>query len=293
MTEQTKPAETSEQSKAFDLLREEKPATQKIATTGAVLKPQGTVTAQPVRKAVAPNAKFGRYAPANIQRNFKMLLVGDSGSGKTTMAATFPDPLFIDLDNGMRSVANMNLLRYPANPEQVITDYSEVEEVRQEIIKMLKAGNAPFKTVVIDGLNDLREKIMKYTLGEFDADRLYEDQPTLNDYGKLKRETLTTFYNFLELPCNVVFICSAAIPKYEDDKIFPDLGSTTTEICRKVDAGGYCYTTMSSKPGEAPKVNHVVSFADNPKFWAKDRLGIGPQLRRNHFSTLWAKTQTE
>ena len=105
MTEQTKPVEASEQSKAFDLLREEKPATQKIATTGAMLKPQGTVNPQAVKRA-APNAKFGRYAPANIQRNFKMLLVGDSGSGKTSMAATFPDPRlnYRDWETGNRGI---------------------------------------------------------------------------------------------------------------------------------------------------------------------------------------------
>lgn len=217
-----------------------------------------------------------------------MLLYGESGSGKTSMAATFPDPLFIDLDNGMRSVAGKNLLRYPPDPEQVIQDYDEIEQVRQQILTMLKAGNAPFKTVVIDGLNDMRERITRKILSEYSAERAYDDQLTLQDYGKLKRETLKVFYDFFELPCNVVFIASALIPEYEDQKVHPDLGSVTGEIERKVDAGGYCYSITSNKAGEGPKVNHVVCFAEEtPKHWAKDRLGIGSGVRPNTYAALW------
>lgn len=247
--------------------------------TEAIVKPAVRVLKPPTRK-----VKFGRYAPDNVTRNLKVVLFGESGAGKTSMASTFPDPLFLDLDDGMRSVANKNLLRYPANPNEVVTDYGEIEEFRAQVYEDLENGSAPFKTVVVDGLNDLRIRIMDNILTTINADRLYQDQPNLQDYGKLKRDTMTTFYDFLLLPCNVVFIASAIIPEYEDNQIVPDLGSCTVEICRKVDLVGYCYTVA-----KGDEIKNMVSFASTPKHYGKDRLGVGTASKPNDYRFLFSK----
>ena len=73
-------------------------------------------------QAKEPNVSpFGAWEEATVQdKGWKILVYGDSGSGKTYFAGTFPDPLFLDLEDGMRSLLQLkrNIKRYPKDPAQ-------------------------------------------------------------------------------------------------------------------------------------------------------------------------------
>lgn len=222
---------------------------------------------------------YGTFTPANRWVNPKVMFYGNGGSGKTTAAASFPGPvLFLDLDNGLRGL-DMPVLRYPPDPLQTKVSYDEIDAFYEDAADKLANGKAEFKTLVIDGLNDLRLKITDNVLQAYSPDRMYDDQLTLGDYGKLKRDTFTTFFKFFELPCTVIFTAMAIIPKYAEDQIVPDLGSCTVEICRKLDAVGYCFTGKHEG-----NTTRRVSFTENPKFYAKDRLRIGQGDFENNYA---------
>ena len=51
----------------------------------------------------------------------KILLIGDAGTGKTRLAATFPEPHFVDLDGGMLSVRDSDV-QYITVAERETTD---------------------------------------------------------------------------------------------------------------------------------------------------------------------------
>ena len=68
----------------------------------------------------------------------KTVLYGPEGIGKSSFAAKFPQPVFIDTEGGTK---RLNVARLPA-PTSWAMLLDEVEEVRK--------GNVPCKTLVID-----------------------------------------------------------------------------------------------------------------------------------------------
>jgi len=73
-------------------------------------------TADRIKESTEVESKFGTWDRATAgEKKFKVLLYGASGSGKTYMAGTFPRPLFLDLEDGMRTLLPLEraILRYP------------------------------------------------------------------------------------------------------------------------------------------------------------------------------------
>src|SRR4249919_3309088 len=154
---------------------------------------------------------FGTWDDTTVlDKGWKILVYGDSGSGKTYFAGTFPDPLFLDLEDGMRSLLQLkrNIKRYPKNPSQNITTLDEVKNFYQ-IVKKMSPETAPFKTIVIDSLNELQILVLDNSIKTTQTTRIYDDQPTQGDYGKLARDMQTLVRLFIKLPFNIVFIAGA------------------------------------------------------------------------------------
>lgn len=228
--------------------------------------------AQPT--SLSNDVAFGSWDETTVQdKGWKILVYGDSGSGKTYFAGTFPDPLFLDLEDGMRSLLQLKkgILRYPKNPAQTITQLDEVKTF-YKMVQKIKPENAPFKTIVIDSLNELQILVLDNSIKTTQTQRIYDDQPTQGDYGKLARDMQTLVRLFIKLPYNVVFIAGAKEREFAEDKIMPlFLGKKTgPDVRRIIEQVGYCYTKQGSKEQPA---DHVIAFGDNPGFIAKDRTG--------------------
>ena len=217
---------------------------------------------------------FGSWEESTAKdKGWKILVYGDSGSGKTYFAGTFPDPLFLDLEDGMRSLLPLkrNIKRYPKNASQTITTIEEVRDF-YKIVKGIKPEAAPFKTIVIDSLNELQILILENSIKMQQTARIYEDQPTQGDYGKLARDMQTLVRLFIKLPYNIIFVAGAKEREYAEDKILPlFLGKKTgPDVRRIIEQIGFCYTKQS---GKDQPVEHMIAFGDNPAFIAKDRTG--------------------
>jgi len=74
-------------------------------------------------------------------------ILGDSGMGKTSLAATFPNPIFIRVEDGMQSIALAN--RPDAMPIIESNDH-----LRQQLCSLIKEEHN-YKTVVIDSVTKL------------------------------------------------------------------------------------------------------------------------------------------
>jgi hypothetical protein len=223
---------------------------------------------------LSEDVAFGTWDDTTVKdKGWKILVYGDSGSGKTYFAGTFPDPLFLDLEDGMRSLLPLkrNIKRYPKNPSQTITHLDEVKTFYQ-LVKKINPATAPFKTIVIDSLNELQILVLDNSIKSTQTTRIYDDQPTQGDYGKLARDMQTMVRLFIKLPYNIVFIAGAKEREYAEDKVLPlFLGKKTgPDVRRIMEQVGYCYTKQS---GKDQPVEHVVAFGDTPSFLAKDRTG--------------------
>lgn len=236
-------------------------------------------------EAEAEEDPFGVYNAQSAQRKgHRFLIYGASGTGKTWLGSTFPKPVFMDIENGMSSVAHRSPLRYPRNPNRIVEELGQVEEFYQLCRTELRKREPRFRTIVFDSLNAFKELLERHTLKTFDVERPYADQLTLNDYGKIKRDFTFWFNAFRRLPCNVVFISHMDAKRYEEDQATTNLGSVTALVQRYVDAVGYCYTVVNSQTGE---IQYMVSFSNTPDHIGKDRIGIGPRPVRNTYQALF------
>lgn len=81
-----------------------------------------------------------------IQGKIKMLIYGQPGMGKTTMALSAPDPLLIDCDNGVQRV----------NPAH-ISDTVQVSSYN-DVLAVLNEDLSPYKSLVIDTAGKLLDR---------------------------------------------------------------------------------------------------------------------------------------
>lgn len=227
---------------------------------------------------------FGVWSPEVAEeKGLKAVLYGPSGAGKTWLSATFPKPLFLDLEGGMRTTFQLhNVLRYPKDPHAEITDLKQV----REFYKLVARDPSPkYETLVIDSLNELQVLVTKEVLGTYDANRQYDDQMTLQDYGKVNRVFLNVIRNFLKLPYHVVMTAVETPREWEGQQVFPKFTGKQIwpELQRMVEQVGYLHVRKGDQGME-----HVVSFMLSDTYIAKDRLGIEQRYIPNNYKAILA-----
>jgi len=211
----------------------------------------------------------------------KFLVYGESGVGKTVFSATWPRPLFLDIDRGLASV------RHKISRIQI----SNWEDL-QNAYAFLSSTENTFQTVVIDSLNELQKIAMAHVVGSFTGvRRSYDSLPSQSDYGKM----LDDFDKFVRairsLPMHVVLISNVAGKEFETDIVQPQLTgkSTSRNICRMMDIVGYLFKADSSEPAKP----RVMVF-DEVNFVTKDRSGVLPPTITDptfdHLYEVWAKS---
>lgn len=155
--------------------------------------------------------------PVVVQnQKLKVLLYGDPGIGKTTLAATaaqHPDMspvLILNLEGGLLSVAGID------NVDEVeIRNSGEIDEAYFALARK-QDGFEKYKTVVLDSGTVLANRVLVEWVernskraarrGRSDPDRTLDDIQ-LEDYGKMTAQLRRTISWFYDLPMHVV--CTA------------------------------------------------------------------------------------
>lgn len=172
-----------------------------------------------------------------LEGNLKILLYGNSGSGKTCFAAALPYPiLYLDFDGKADSAA----LYHKADTERLkhidVRNLSQnfqtsplmelMQIINKELIPQEKAGAMKFKTLVLDSITTFSAQTLKYIVDSNPGIKRVETaqgrQPGMQDFGILKREFAKLIPNLLALPCNVIMLGHISTEKDE----------TTGEIIR-------------------------------------------------------------
>lgn len=217
-------------------------------------------------------------------KRLKVLLYGVAGTGKTTMAATFPKPLFLDLENGMRSTLRVGPVdRYPADPNKSVKSYTQVVDFYRRVVAL---KNSPYETIVIDSLNELQRLLADHLVSKYTkVKRQYGDQLTLADYGKTNRDFSKLVRLFLNMPYHIVFTAASTSRNPGDDEvqIMPKFvgAQVGPDVQRMMDMIGYCHAKNINGVSQ-----HYVSFHITPQYLAKDRMGIVSRDIPNNFNSL-------
>lgn len=116
-----------------------------------------------------------------------ILLVGDSGTGKTTLAGSFPSPFFFDFDFRMSALrgkdVNFDSFRdampgRPAAPERGMYTYGQAYPAMlvrlNKLVDEIDEGKSPYKTIVFDSMTLLAECAMMRVLQMTNTDKAHQ-----------------------------------------------------------------------------------------------------------------------
>ena len=192
-----------------------------------------------------------RTGGADYPRYIKALILGPPKSGKTSLLATFPNPIIADVEwnrDGLQSIAHLDV-------PHISVDHSAKLDTLHTILKddQLRAkaakdvGRDQLETVAIDTLDALQELMKKERMKSERRQTMQRD-----DWGWLLEQFQEIVRNFTSLPMNVVFTVHTDTTQDDENRLvnMPALqGAIKNQI-----AGMVGYSLMTVRTVETDQV---------------------------------------
>jgi hypothetical protein len=143
--------------------------------------------------------------------DIKILYYGNSGSGKTVGALSYPTPMYVaDFDGKVNSAA-----RIMKEEQKKLIDYDDYRKASGDAFvlfesfvakqhQLVKDKMFTYKTIVVDSLTICADLMLKALMARYPSARVKPNIPSQQDYGVFTIEFKTFIMRLLELPCNIV-----------------------------------------------------------------------------------------
>lgn len=216
--------------------------------------------------------------------NKKVLVIGDSGSGKTKILRTFPKPIYIaDFDNGLDVLAGeeIEFEEYFDSPEKPDSWMKFMADLK----KWHKEG-PPGKTVALDSLTSAAEAALRNQLRVTGHSTANIQQ---GDWGKAISDVKDALAYLLTLPCTVVV--TAHYRMIQDDTNVMHYAPLVygKDLPHKVPTyfNDIWRTFIDMKPGNPPTVDYRMQVLPSPKYnTLKNTLDLKDMFVAPNFQTL-------
>lgn len=228
------------------------------------------VEKQSLKQTTKGESVLDRIAPIEFEdEGLKLMVYGQSGSGKTTFAATFPGPiLWIICSGGSKSgeLRSVNTPEYRKKIKKVVLNKAkEIEDICDHIEE---AGT--YKTVVLDHVSGLQDLTLKEITG---VEEMPEQKgwgfASQQQYGASTLQCKTLLRRLLNLSCHVVIV--------GQERTFDDGEENRDEAIRPSVA---CDVTKSLVRWLNPAVDYAVQMFKRPKMEKKVvKTGIKNQTK--------------
>lgn len=258
-----------------------------------------------------PNAIPNPSKPQNVpflitsakasSKYLKMMIYGDFGTGKTTLASTaqdvpeMRDVLFIDAESGSMSIAHrddidvVKIVSYSqfARIHEFLRMYCKYRDAgdTNSLIKLeaMFKGLDPsqikqpkmYRTVIVDSLTEVQKYCMYQLLGIKIGDHMLDlepDSPQFQEWNKNAEMIRLLVRSFRNLAMNVIFVASRMEDQDEKKRMIfqPALpGKLANEVLGFLDVVGY-YVAVPNADGT--EIRRRLYLAPSPVFKAKNRF---------------------
>lgn len=170
--------------------------------------------------------------PSEIQekKNLVMMVYGEAGQGKTTLAMSAPDPVLIDTDGGVSRTHTAHRC-----PTVQVTKWEDVIEAMAEIRTL------NFKTIIVDTVGKLLDYMGDFIIRTQPKMRKFDGNLSLQGYGVRKQMFRQFVKDCLMAQKNVVFLAHAQEDKVDDTIVVRPIvgGSSATDIMMELDLLGF------------------------------------------------------
>lgn len=166
----------------------------------------------------------------NVNVRIKMLIYGEPGIGKSTIALSAPEPLLFDFDGGI------NRVEYG-----LIKDTVQIEKYEDLLEVLNKEDLTPYKTLVIDTGGKMMDS-MSLFIGKTNPKLVRANgNLTLQGYGQRKVEFRALLRLIASKQKDVIFVCHRGTVKDGDDIRYIPLfgGSSYDDLATELDLIGY------------------------------------------------------
>lgn len=192
-----------------------------------------------------------------INSTIKMLVYGQPGIGKTTIALSSPQPVLFDFDGGVSRInkAHQCPTLQVENWEQVLEALAELEQAND------------FKTIVVDTAGKMLDFMSDYIMRNDPKMKMRDGSLALKGYGQRK----VMFTNLLKrvsmMGKNIVFVAHEKEDKDGETRIVrPDMsGSSLGDLLKELDLVGYM---------QAYGKDRTICWSPQERFYAKNTCNL-------------------
>lgn len=203
---------------------------------------------------------FKKPNELEVNSTIKMLIYGNPGIGKSTLALSAPNPVLLDFDGGVHRVNGAFQC-----PTLQVKSWDEVLEALEEDL-------SEFGTIVIDTVGKMLDYMSAYIIKNDSKMAMRDGSLSLKGYGARK----TMFVNFISkcsmLGKHVVFVAHEKEEKDGEMRIVrPEIGgSSAGDLMKELDLVGYM---------QAIGTERHVFWSPQEKFYAKNTCNL-PQAHK-------------
>lgn len=137
-----------------------------------------------------------------ISKTVKMMIYGQAGMGKTTLALSAPKPLLLDFDNGVKRVNNAQLADVGIVP---IKNWQEVQQVLRENL-------SDYETIVVDTIGKMMDFIIAYRCGF--------GTPRIQDWSAINNDFQQFVHTLNDLNKNIIFVAHRDVQTDGNSRVF-------------------------------------------------------------------------
>lgn len=220
-----------------------------------------------------PNARDLADSPL-----FRLLLWSPSGTGKSTLASTFPGPSYMfDFDGRMAALAGKDIeydTYRDVNPKMPVAYKTALKKLNEIIDTSRKTGKCPYSTVVLDSYDPFQTAAMNHAMPLCDQvqkpTRVKDpggqiELPAMPDYQVCHKLCEDFILKLTTLPCHVIVIGHEVA----------DIDEATKKVFKNLDAFGKMANRLFGYFNEVWRME-IQNTSENGKPVSKHRVKFTP-----------------
>ena len=192
-----------------------------------------------------------------INSTIKMLVYGQPGIGKTTLALSAPNPVLFDFDGGVSRINKAHQC-----PTLQVESW---EQVLEALAELEKAND--FKTIVVDTAGKMLDFMSDYIMRNDPKMKMRDGSLALKGYGQRKVMFVNLLKRVSMMGKHIVFVAHEKEDKDGETRIVrPDMsGSSLGDLLKELDLVGYM---------QAYGKDRTICWSPQERFYAKNTCNL-------------------